>query len=105
VGATVSQGGLLHTTTDPAKVTEFIYDAMGRTAGSRVGTEDWSCIVRDGRGRVTFNTVAGPPSRTVSYNFAVSSNPLVTSVGDPNGTITTTTDLYRRRPSANGRQH
>ena len=36
------------------------------------------------------------PARTVTRNYAVSGNPLVTSVSDAAGTITTTTDLLGR---------
>ena len=105
VANTVSQAGLRRLATDPdpdgagpkvAKVTEFAYDAWGRMAGSRIGAEAWSCVVRDPRSLVTSSTVAGPASRTVSSNFAVGGNPLVTSIGDPQGTITTTTDLLGR---------
>ncbi|HET9442281.1 MAG TPA: RHS repeat-associated core domain-containing protein, partial [Acidimicrobiales bacterium] len=57
------------------------------------------------RGRVTTRTIgafgAQPGARTVSYNYAVTTNsvpdnPLVTSVSDPAGTITTTVDLLGR---------
>ena len=38
-------------------------------------------------------------SRTVTYNYAVGGNPLVTSVADAAGTITTTSDLLGRAVS------
>lgn len=103
-----NQAGRLRTTTGPdpdgpgpgqARVDENVYDAAGRTAASRVGTSAWSCVDYDGRGRPVTRTVpasASAPARTVSYNWAVGNNPLVTSVADPAGTISTTVDLLGR---------
>ncbi|MCA1683833.1 MAG: hypothetical protein LC708_01695, partial [Actinobacteria bacterium] len=59
----------------------------------------WSCVTYDARGRVlsqTFPAWDGQATRTVNYNHAVGGNPLVSSIGDPAGTITTTVDLLGR---------
>ena len=59
----------------------------------------WTCTTYDTRSRATSTTYpafGGNPARTVTSNYAVSSNPLVTSVTDPGGTITSTIDLIGR---------
>jgi RHS repeat-associated protein len=109
----VNQGGMLRydTAADPdgaggdaAIVRETIYDSAGRAAGSRIGTDDWTCTSYDARGRVTevsYPAYGGSPARTVTTVHAVDAdgggpqqpNPLVTSVNDPAGTIKTTVDL------------
>lgn len=66
---------------------------------TRIGTGPWSCTSFDARGRPTSVTIpasATAPARTVSYNWAVGNNPLVTSLTDPAGTISTTVDLLGR---------
>lgn len=105
-GVAPEQSGLLHKATGPnpsgssgARVDEYVYDAAGHTVGSRIGTGDWDCTSLDGRGRPTSRTIpafGGALARTVSYNWAVGANPLQTSVTDPAGTISTTTDLLGR---------
>jgi RHS repeat-associated protein len=60
---------------------------------------NWTCTTYDVRGRATqvvIPAVIGAVSRTVTSNYAVGGNPLVTSVTDPAGTITTTVDLLGR---------
>src|SRR5207249_3729931 len=71
----------------------------GRTVASRINTLPWACTSYDSRGRVTSRTVpafGAEPARTVTYNYAVGGSPLVTSVSDAAGTITTTVDLLGR---------
>ncbi len=112
------QAGLLHTLTYPdpdgagpqtAMTITYIYDDAGRVVATNYSGETyWHCITYDTRGRIT--SVWTPPynslgARTVTYNYSVSGNPLVTSVNDSSGTITTTTDLLGRTVSytdANG---
>lgn len=107
-----NQAGRLRTTTGPdpdgagpgqARVDENVYDAAGRTVASRVGASAWSCVDYDGRGRPVTRTVpasASAPARTLSYNWAVGNNPLVSSVTDSSaGTISTTVDLLGRTVS------
>ncbi|WP_344617325.1 RHS repeat-associated core domain-containing protein [Dactylosporangium salmoneum] len=122
VSASTPQGGLLQTQTDPApsagapaRVQQFVYDANGRKAGRRVGpstsigTVSWQCTTYDAGGRITSQTwpaFNGAPARTVTYTYAVGGNPLVSSVSDGNGTVTSTVDLLGRWVSytdANGK--
>lgn len=104
----VDQGGALWKTTAPdpdgtgpqtARVEEFAYDATGGVVGARTNAEPWACTTRDGRGRSIRQTVppsVTEPARTVISDYAVGGNPLVTSVTDAAGTITTTIDLLGR---------
>ncbi|MBW3641885.1 MAG: DNRLRE domain-containing protein [Actinobacteria bacterium] len=89
---------------------ESVYDNAGRLVATRVGTlggdgsltAPWSCLGYDGRGRLTSRSVPpaeGEAARTVSYNYSVGDNPLVQSLADPAGTITTTVDLLGRAVS------
>jgi len=112
--AGVNQGGARRRTIAPdpdgtggpqsARTTEAVYDAAGRVVASRYNTETaWTCTVYDAQGRVASRSIPGSdpalpageqePARTVTYNYAVGGNPLVTSVTDPAGTIITTVDL------------
>ena len=110
-GTTANQGGAPRTATaaDPdgagpqtALVRESVYDAAGRVVATRVASDPvnvWSCSSYDTRGRpatTTVRGVAGTADRTVTRNWAVGANPLVTSVSDPVGTIATTSDLLGR---------
>ncbi|MFW8744997.1 PA14 domain-containing protein, partial [Mesorhizobium japonicum] len=98
--------GFLKTVTDPAPAagvatsTSYVYDVLGRVAGTKQsGDMAWSCTTYDARGRVTQQTYpafGSSPARTVSSNYAVGGNPLVTSIGDGSGTISTTSDLLGR---------
>ncbi|MGH9281165.1 MAG: PA14 domain-containing protein, partial [Acidimicrobiales bacterium] len=89
----------------PAREEDYAYDAMGRVAGHRVravadDAAGWVCTAYDRRGRVT--STSYPDGRTVTYVYAVkptetsNPNPLVTSVSDSAGTITTKVDLLGR---------
>lgn len=107
-GATgVNQAGLPDITTEqtpatgPAVASEAVYDAAGRIAASRNVNDGnvWSCTTYDAAGRisqVSVPAVNGAPARTITYQYAVGGNPLVTSVTDNQGTITTTVDLLGR---------
>ena len=98
--------GLVKTVTEPTPatgtpvVTSYVYDEWGRVLGTnKAGDAGWSCLTYDARGRVTQASVAaanGAPARTTNTNYAVGNNPLVSSVSDPAGTITTTIDLLGR---------
>lgn len=112
VGSTVPQGGRLEIRIDPApspgasaREQQFVYDALGREAGRRVGPSGtisgvgWQCTLYDTIGRVaqkTWPATAQAASRTVTYTYAVGGNPLVNSVTDGSGTITTSVDLLGR---------
>ena len=104
----LNQGARLRTRTsaDPdgagvltAVTTTFVYDIAGRVIGSRANTDPWTCFTFDVRGRLSqavYLAYGGSPARTVTYNYAVSGNPLVSSVTDPAGTVTTQIDLLGR---------
>ena len=90
---------------------EAVYDAAGRarasTSGTKTaveaGTNAWTCTSFDTRGRPTstdYPAFGGNPARTVTSNYAVGSNPLVTSLTDPAGSITTTVDVMGRAVSS-----
>jgi RHS repeat-associated protein len=118
--ATVVQAGALQTLTQPdqgggtRRVESYVYDWAGRTVKTTIGADD-TCLTYDGRGRVLAaiypahtNTNVTPnvveAARTVTYDYAVGGsstvvndgNPLISSVADPAGTITTTVDLLGR---------
>lgn len=111
VTETTEQAGFVKLKTEPdpdgagaqtGRKTETIYDSAGRVVATRINTDPWTCTTYDARGRVA-NTVipdndgTGPNvARTITNNYAVGGNPMVTSSGDVNGDITTTTDLLGR---------
>ena len=102
--ATTPQFGMLKQITGPtpasgpAVTTRFIYDKVGRVVGSKTGSDPWSCVTFDVRGRTVTSTVgvASPNVRTVTNNYAVAGDPLVSSVTDSAGTITVRVDLLGR---------
>ena len=100
----INQAGLVKSAKLPtpasgtARGDEHVYDASGRvTANGTNGA--WTCTTHDERDRVTSVKYPGTQSaaeRTVTTNYAVNGDPLVTSVSDQNGTITTKVDLLGR---------
>jgi YD repeat-containing protein len=119
VAPIVNQGGALRRVTGPdpdgggpatAQLTEYAYDDAGRVAGVRRNAETnpdgspaWACTTYDKRGRVAAVSVpglGGEPARSVTYEYAVATsgtrNPLVVSVRDAAGTVTTRLDLLGR---------
>jgi RHS repeat-associated protein len=112
VSSATAQGGQVQQQTDPSpggsgqsRVEQFVYDAAGRQAGERLGTpadiatQLWQCTTYDAMGRITqqsWPATSTAPARTVSYNYDVGGNPLVSSVSDSSGTITSTVDLLGR---------
>lgn len=102
----VNQAGLMAQRLNPSPgngpqiVENFAYDAAGRIWAMWQNYDGAAtCLNYDDRGRVTsaqYGAFGGAPARNVTYNYAVGGNPLVTSVSDPAGTITTTTDLLGR---------
>jgi RHS repeat-associated protein len=97
------QFGMLESTTTPtpatgsATVTQYVYDILGRTVGTKSsGDSDWTCVTYDARGRVTSTVLSafgGTAARTVTTNYAVSGDPLTQTVTDPTGTITSVGNL------------
>ncbi|MFM9876579.1 MAG: PA14 domain-containing protein, partial [Rhodoglobus sp.] len=108
--STTPQSGFLKQSTGPtpatgsAVVTQFVYDVLGRTVGTkRTGDSAWTCVTFDSRGRsttVSYPAYGGSSARTVTNTYAVSGNPLLTSVSDPTGTLTSTGDLLGRTVSS-----
>jgi RHS repeat-associated protein len=107
VPAGTRQHGFVKTTTTAAPastVTEYVYDILGRTVGTkRSGDGGWSCVTYDTRGRVVQSTAAAfgtADARTVTSSYAVGGDPLTASVTDPVGTLTTVVDLLGRTVSS-----
>lgn len=100
-----NQAGLQKARTGPAPVLgsaiaeEVVYDVAGRPVATRIGTEDWSCVTYDGAGRPLQRTTpafGGEAGRSITWDYDVGANPLIVSVTDGSGTITTTLDLLGR---------
>ncbi|QXC60973.1 hypothetical protein KSP35_22105 [Aquihabitans sp. G128] len=114
-GATVNQGGMAKTvrSADPAGsgtngiIRETRYDAQGREAATRVGSDPWTCTTFDARSRptrVAVPALSGAPGRVTDTDYAVNGNPLATSSSDTvDGgtarTVTTSVDLLGRTRS------
>ncbi|XVV02662.1 PA14 domain-containing protein [Actinosynnema sp. CA-248983] len=100
----VNQGGLAKIARLPAPASgaaredEQVFDASGRVVAK--GTSgSWTCTTYDERDRVVSVKYPGTSSaaeRTVTTNHAVNGDPLVSSVSDHNGTVTTRVDLLGR---------
>ncbi len=105
---TYVQAGMMKLKTQPdpdgagsqvGRKSESIYDNAGRIVAARYNADSWTCTTYDNRGRVTqvsVPSINGQPGRTITTNWAVGSNPFVTSITDNNGTVTTTSDLLGR---------
>lgn len=113
LGTTVRQFGMLKQVSGPQPatgsrvVTEYAYDIMGRTVGTKVsGDTAWSCITYDNRGRAITQTTAGPTgvaSRTTSTSYTAAAAGITVTVagvaitGSPNGSaVSSVTDLLGR---------
>lgn len=105
-----SQAGMLKTKTEAGegssglggRATETIYDNAGRVVATRINNDSWTCTTYDSRGRVASTSIPaynGKAARTISNNYSVGGNPLVTSSTDSMGTIKTTIDLVGRTTS------
>ncbi|WP_232285575.1 LamG-like jellyroll fold domain-containing protein [Saccharomonospora marina] len=98
----VNQSGLVKTATMPTaadgttRVEEQVYDVLGRTVADHLTGQGWACTSYDARGRPatkTFPVNSADGERTVTYDYGVDGNPLVSSVSDRYGTITTRVNL------------
>ena len=113
IPAGTKQFGALKLTTGPTPasgqpvVTEYAYDLMGRTVGTKTSGESaWSCTTFDPRGRVTAQTSVGQTgstTKTTTTTYGFSEGGLKVTVtdgavtGSPNGsTITTEIDFLGR---------
>ncbi|HJP96917.1 MAG TPA: PA14 domain-containing protein [Candidatus Saccharimonadales bacterium] len=101
------QGGMLKSTVNASPnngatagiTNETVYNDAGRVVATRTGTESWTCTTYDTRGRASTVVVPaynGKAARTTTYDYAVGGNPLVASVSDNYGPLTTTLDLLGR---------
>jgi RHS repeat-associated protein len=100
VTAATPEGGKPKRITDPdpdgagpqvARAEDFVYDAVGREVGHRVGTTAtidtaaWSCTNYDPQGRLlteSWPATATAPARTVTYTYSLGGNPLINAVSD-----------------------
>jgi RHS repeat-associated protein len=81
------------------RTSETIYDSTGRVVATKFNNDPWTCTNYDARGRVISTVIPdinGRAGRTISSNYAVNGNPLVTSTTDQNGSIIVETDLLGR---------
>jgi RHS repeat-associated protein len=89
-GTTANQAGRLRTRTSPSpdgtaagRVEEFVYDAAGRVAASKLATDTaWSCATYDQRDRVLTRTIAGTRTVTSTYGAASDGSGLETTMAD-----------------------
>ncbi len=110
ISSVAQQRGLLKTSQDlnPAAgesagiVREQLNDDAGRVIASHAGNESpWSCTEYDSRGRVSkksFPSGGGQLERTVTYNYSVGGDPMLSSVSDGSGNfdLRTRVDLLGR---------
>ena len=88
--------------TTTGRTTEYIYDDAGRVVASRRNSDAWTCTTYDSRGRVSTVIVPsfnGAAAHTISYDYAVGGNPLVSIAQDAAESTTwtqTTIDLLGR---------
>lgn len=104
----VSQAGFVKGKSDPdpdgsgtltARTQEMVYDSSGRIVATRYNSDPWTCTSYDVRGRITQTispTIGRRAGRTITNNYAVGGNPLITSTTDAAGTITVESDLLSR---------
>ncbi|MGF7229201.1 MAG: RHS repeat domain-containing protein, partial [Candidatus Saccharibacteria bacterium] len=103
------QGGMLKLKTEPdpdgagaqTPITiETVYDDAGKVVATRTNSDPWTCTTYDSQERIVTTVVptlgAKKPARTITNNWAVGGNPLITSTTDAEGTVTTTVDLLGR---------
>ena len=103
-GQAIPQGGQPKGKVDPTgRVTQTVYNLAGDVIATRYNNDAWTCTQYDDRGHVTTTFVAGRTEngqtingRTITNNYAVGGNPLITSTTDDNGTITVENDLLGR---------
>ncbi len=82
-----------------SRATETVYDDTGRTVATRYNNDSWTCTTYDVRGRVNTTVIpqlGNEPGRTITNNWHVGGNPLVTATGDHIADITTEVDLLGR---------
>ena len=103
-GQAIPQGGQPKGKVDPTgRTTTTIYNYDGDIIATKYNNDPWTCTQYDNRGRVTTTSVPGRTEngqtitgRTITNNYAVGGNPLITSTSDDSGTITVENDLLGR---------
>jgi RHS repeat-associated protein len=87
-------------TIDPTgRSSEAIYNDSGEVVASRFNDDPWTCTDYDSRGRVISTMVPaanGKSGRTITNDYAVGGNPLITGSSDNKGTIISESDLLGR---------
>ena len=76
-----------------------VYDADGRVIAEWKNNDSPICTTHDSRGRpnqIVYPAYGYSPSRTVTHDYEIGGNPLLSSVSDSAGTITTMVDLLGR---------
>lgn len=80
--STTKQYGWLKQITGPTPATgsavtiQYVYDELGRTVGTKRGSEDWSCVTYDARGRISQTSIpaqGSDPARTLTTDYEVTS--------------------------------
>ena len=82
-----------------SRTSETIYNESGDVVATRYNSDPWTCTTYDVRGRVmttTIPAIGNNPSRTISNDYSVGGNPLVTTTTDSAGTIRVENDLLGR---------
>ena len=99
-GQPIAQGGQPKGKVDPTgRTTTTVYNLSGDVIATKYNNDPWTCTQYDTRGRVTTTTVPyanGKNGRTITNDYAVGGNPLVTATTDDSGTITVENDLLGR---------
>lgn len=106
-GQAIPQGGQAKGKVDPTgRTTTTIYNMSGDVIATKHNNDPWTCTQYDNRGRVTTTSVPGRTEngqtingRTITNNYAVNGNPLITSSSEDGKTITTELDLLGRTVS------
>lgn len=78
------------------RTSETIYNESGQVVATRMGSDPWSCMTYDDRGRITQTTIpaiGGEAGRTITNTWVVNNNPLKIETSDSSGTAATETDL------------
>ncbi|WP_158864170.1 PA14 domain-containing protein [Leifsonia sp. AG29] len=123
VPVTTPQDGLAMSVTGPAPatgtalVTKYVYDIMGRVAGTLApGDTTWACTTYDNRGRTqkqTYPAFGAQPARTLTYTYSAggydsngnqAGDPLTTTVTDSTQTATPTKGTLTTQVNLDGEQ-
>lgn len=82
-----------------SRTSETVYNESGEVIATRYNNDPWTCTTYDARGRVqqtVVPAVGDKAGRTITNDYAVGGNPLVTSTNDGSGIIKVENDLLGR---------